>query len=448
MADEEGYTYLATIADLKWTGILSDAEIEERWKNSADFRNVGIGTLVKIFDHEVDLNKRLRELRKSVLNNSRATIQNNFGNSYTWTKAGYHEDGTQAFSEHFTRFYHEWEKEDEAVDEENRKAGKYISVQHEKAVKIAADLACKNMLKCFTACSFHMHQPVELFPWIPKPYQKQVTNVVEVNGAGDNTRVVLGYWWKPDKKNKEYFVLDAAVLLNDTLHIAIEIQKSHANSKRKTEAFKKYSIMNVQIDASYLIHLCAKAKRKGDIVDIVVHHHPKTVKEVWFCETCETAHAPAIEQWEKDEKERKIAEEQKRLEELEKEERKRREEAEASRRLREEELVLERKREEYESSRLTTFTNPEKGKYLKGKLTRSKFNPIIFILFSQVDSKYIKILAATQAALNDLLNYVNNTVCYFVSWKVEGVISKVKSAGSVTLGSNVPKFDVWLKQRG
>ena len=46
MADEEGYTYLATKADLKWTGILSDAEIEERWKNSADFRNLSIDTII------------------------------------------------------------------------------------------------------------------------------------------------------------------------------------------------------------------------------------------------------------------------------------------------------------------------------------------------------------------------------------------------------------------
>ena len=62
--------------------------------------------------------------------------------------------------------------------------------------------------------------------------------------------LALGYTWYPNADDKkEKFNIDLAVLKNKKLHIAVEIQNSHANSPEKIQAFTKYKIRSVQITA-------------------------------------------------------------------------------------------------------------------------------------------------------------------------------------------------------
>ena len=174
-----------------------------------------------------------------------------------------------------------------------------VSVEHEVAIEHARRAAVENKLKVYTACGYPGHTPVPIPPdqtWMSIGIQSHCINPIQVNGSGDGLITVTTYNWRPDPGSTERFELDAAVLHidadgNEQLVHAIEIERSHANSTQKRQAFERHSISNCQISAAEINNFFKSAGiGPRDPVDrnIIVRHHPKSKKERWECPPCTT----------------------------------------------------------------------------------------------------------------------------------------------------------------
>ena len=165
------------------------------------------------------------------------------------------------------------------------KSGK-PSLKHEQAVDLVASLAAQNLLKVETRCSFECHAKRSLFEWTTR----FAFQAWEVNGRDPGCRVVKSYKWKPSSKDSCYFDLDAAVLKDDELYIAIEVEKAHANSQKKKNAFKKFGIINVQVFADDIIREFLERMSEGlHLSNFVAAHHPNTKSEPLVCSVCDPA---------------------------------------------------------------------------------------------------------------------------------------------------------------
>ena len=267
---------------------------------------------------------KLRTLQHAQLKGdpNAVVFQNIFGDRFKYTGA-YVRGGTR-----ISAFFSHWPSEADDTNESTPA----LSFDHEEAVAYAVKLATDNNLFVATVCDYKEHRPVPVsVGWVPTGWN--CVKTIEVNGTGIGLSTTPGFRWCPDPADPtSYFVLDAAVLENGKLKIAIEIERSHANSQKKRTAFLKHSIDNVQIRASELNALCRTRPLDAD-TPVVVKNHPITAREIWICAPCETL--------------AKI--EDSRLEAI-----RRREEKERH------------ARDAFEKDKLTTYDVLEAGKFLKG----------------------------------------------------------------------------------
>ena len=210
-----------------------------------------------------------------------------------------------------------------------------VSPDHEEAVSYAARLAMKNQLKAVTICAHSAHKAVDIAEaWVPLNMKHQCISAIAVDGVGDGLEVVIGYRWIPDDGDSAFFVLDVAVLRDGCLHTAVEVQRSHANSTKKREAFEKHGVRGVQISSGELNGKCRGRNWDSESGgDVFVANHPITSRELWFCPPCEIRNMI----------------ETKRLQ------------AVAIR-----DAKKQERRDAYEKDKLATFRRPQANKWLKG----------------------------------------------------------------------------------
>ena len=302
-------------------------------------------TLVRVFAHEERACKKLRTLQHG---EDESVFRDLYGTPYKYTDTYTKADGT-VISAYFSR----WSGEGDGQNH----ASAAVSYKHEEAIAIAGRLALKNRLKVVTQCTYSGHAALPVTPaWVPAKHRRACVDAVAVDGRGQGLVVKVGYRWYPKPGKKPYFVLDLAVLKDGALWIAVEVEHTHANTTKKAQAFLDYDITNVQIKAEELVRACLHREWSTATSDVVVHHHPQTERLCWECPPCVVLHERA-----------KI--------ELEKQ---RRIEANRQAALKRLAATKKRKRDEYEAGKLTTFSNPEPGKYLKGFVSIPPSDPYTY----------------------------------------------------------------------
>jgi len=267
------------------------------------------GSLIRIRPNEHALCMGLRFLQKRV---NRAVFLNDRGDPMKWVE-NHVRNGLPVVA---------YFKHADTCAEKTNLSG-VPSLKHERAIDLMISLVVKNRLRVETRCSFEHHARRPLPAWA----SSAGTDPLEVNGHGPGLSVVRSFRWCG-------FELDAAVLKNGELYIAIEAEKGHKNSQKKKDAFKEHRILNVQISADEVVRAFKPS------ADVVVAHHPNTRCELFVCSLC----APAKEL--------------RRASRLTLSDMKERENA-------------ERKAFEQETFELTTLEDPEVGKAVKSFLNLS-----------------------------------------------------------------------------
>jgi hypothetical protein len=365
---------------------MDDAEVEKR--------RVAINTdssLVMIDTSDSDVAKALRARQKKL---GDVTLTDIYSNRYTWKRDYHRADGTY-YSSHFCKI-----GEHNQVDRTN---SPNLSKKHKDAVDVAAVLVLQNRLKVVTRCCYPNHAALAttLPSWVPGPHRMSCVDTFDFHVNG-KLSVKDEFAWKG-------FLIDLAVLCDGELHTAIEIQKTHANSKKKRDAFNEHGVRNVQIDAEELTGKC----RDIDLCtlnadDVVVDNHPIDAANTWICEVC----VP------------KQRTERNRVAALE--------------RLRE---TKKRKRDEKEAPLLTNYLAPEDGKFLKGYLyactpsATAKCHVFFLNETTRVgeinpNPRRFKILAPTKSFVDAYLTSLDGAA---ISLKLENVAMDQPKAGFIAM---------------
>lgn len=308
-----------SVSDVRECDALPESEVATRRMQVTTEEN-----LIKMDACEVDACQKLRKLhreggRDDGQMTDRVVFKDMFGNRYNWVK-----ESATGRTPHFAFWPGLGPGTHRSPD---------VSYAHEEAVENAARLIMKNKLKAVQICGHSTHSSVTLAedsPWARG--KAKCVKAFAVDGCGEGLTTVKDYYWKPDPNNSEYFKLDYAVLKNGELYIAIEVQRDHANSKSKREAFERNNILHLQVEANELNEKCAEHDWESS-EDVVVVHHPITAQNTWTCAPCLVKHEEEVRL--KKEKEAR-------------------------------EVERKRKRDETEAPMLTTYDKPERNKYLKG----------------------------------------------------------------------------------
>jgi hypothetical protein len=319
----------------------SDAFSREQVKQRRQRVATGV-SLVQVFAHEELRCKKLRTLQHE---EDAPVFQDLYGAPYKYTDGYTRADGT-VVSAYFSRRSGEGDGLSQATAA--------VSHKHEEAVAIAGRLAMSNHLKVVTLCTYSGHAALHVAPsWVPHEHYNACVDAVAVDGRGQGRTVQVGYRWYPTPGRSTNFVLDLAVLREGVLSVAVHVQHSLAISSELAQALSDHGISSVQIKAEELVRACLCRDWATATSDVVVHHHPQTERLCWECPPCVALHQRV-----------KIElETQKRIE------------ANRLAALKRLEATKKRKRAEYEAGKLTTFANPEPGKYLKGFVAIPPSNP-------------------------------------------------------------------------
>jgi hypothetical protein len=320
--DERKHVYV-TVDDVRECGAMGEVQVAARRKMVSTDQS-----LIMMDADETDACRKLRDLHlMDGVMTSRVVFKDIFGCRFNWIKKA--SNGKAA---HFAR----WKGEGE-VEHTSSPA---VSRAHEEAVENAARLIMANRLNVVQLCDHSSHETRSFPPAISwaSAYERCV-KAFPVSGVGNGITTQAGYRWYPDADHSgPYFVIDYAVLKGGMLHVAVEVQRSHANSNSKREAFEKHGIRNVQIEANQINEEC-RGRNWALEHDkyVVVAHHPESTTRTWKCSHC--------------------------LAKIERE-------AEETRMRVEREVELKRRRDAYEQPYLTEYTNPQSGGVLKGYVSK------------------------------------------------------------------------------
>ena len=345
----------ASVEHIRESGALTEEQVAERRQLVVSDR-----TLVTLRAKEVSANKLLRKLQMKYILKARgdaarasSVLVDFSGRKHTRVKE-YSRKGNSVEAH-----YREW------GTKKGDKSTPPVSLAHEEAVECAAQLAMDNKLVVLTVCTHEGHETGWFNHSVPAEMLRGCVDRRRIRGSGAGIRTVISYRWVPNLQDpNEFFVLDAAVLLNGNLHTAIEVQKSHANSAAKRLAFAQHQIRTVQIEASEINEKCSGRNWETDGF-VHVHNHPVDALEAWICPSCEPKVA--------EEKERRAA-------------------------LAEAEALEQAKRDAYEKDKLVSFDdipgNLEAGKFLKG-FVRVEPRPSVDVASVQSDLQYARWELAT-----------------------------------------------------
>ena len=211
-------------------------------------------SLVTVYAHETEICQKLAEVQRD--GNNHTVFRNILGDRFCFTRPHIRKD--IEINGYFRR----------CPSEAENHVSPAVSDAHEKAVLYAEALVSRDQLRVVKLCGHSSHKQVNLAEqWVPERWMHACVEAIQVN-CGDTRTTKISYRWKtPDD---QIFVIDLvraalpcvclgdwrscaqAVLEDGELHTAIEIQKSHANSISKRNAFAKHDIVDVQIEVCTL----------------------------------------------------------------------------------------------------------------------------------------------------------------------------------------------------
>jgi len=172
-----------------------------------------------------------------------------------------------------------------------------LSEAHEVAIDQLCELISRDDLKVIQTCTCATHKShpdfLKLVPQWAQHYGENpyITDWKRSTFGRDRPgyKLVKGWKWHPDPSKKAFFVLDLAVLDNQSkLLWAIEVQHTHANSAKKREAFEVHKVTHLQLDAKEVLSVCTRRDWVRDPPYPPLHHHAVDATERWACPTCTT----------------------------------------------------------------------------------------------------------------------------------------------------------------
>ena len=203
---------------------------------------------------------------------------------YTWTAKSDNKRG------YFSR-----KRNDDDLDGHRDNQG--LTEEHEGTVECLYVLTPKHLVGVVTVCSCAGHDAVMQALLQSGNKRRRRFHPSWAQGTpglfealpmslGPRMQLKKGWRWHPDPKKRGYFVLDLAIVMGDKLICAIEVEHTHANSKKKRAYFKKYGILNVQISAKEVLDWLDGRDPEQITERLVVRHHPLTAKREHECLPC------------------------------------------------------------------------------------------------------------------------------------------------------------------
>lgn len=317
---ESKQVMFTTVAWARKSLLISEAEIQKR-------RMTVVTDMewITVEAQEVDLCKALRHLQRS--SGSEPVLFDMGGAKHTWYET---RDATKVGKPFF-----------QLLTDEDCKAPELTtnpeSHQHREAVRMVEMLIRTGKLCIFTRCSHLEHKSTCRTPdWVLQEYSHRCTATIdfgELLKEHSDLRVVREQPYTLSNGSQVKF--DVAVYIGDRLFYVIEVEHTHPNSVKKRKALEEEELVqHAQIYANQVRGFCKDRKWHSKRAPLVVlRDYPLAHSKNWFCPPCK--------------------------------EQRDREKARAAE-LAAYEEVVKQARETYEAGKLSTYSKPEAGKYLKG----------------------------------------------------------------------------------